>query len=313
MTPVQKGVIALILANVIWGFASPIFKWSLVNIPPFSLAFLRFFFAAILLGIFLGKKMAFPIKDKKDLKLLIIHALTGITGNITFFFLGLQLTLALNVPVIASSQPIMVFLFAFFFLREKLKINKVIGMIVGTLGILVIVLEPIFFVGIDGNMLGNFFIVLATISGAIGMLIGRNIFQKYNPLTLTFWAFLISMVSFFPPAVTEYIQNPLWITMLDMRGIIGIIFGAVFSSALAYGLFAYGLSKVPASEASLFIYIDPIAGSLLAYFWLHEPITTPFLIGALFIFLGIFIAEHRIHYHPLSRLKRVKTLIIPKA
>ena len=303
MTPVQRGVLALIIANIIWGFASPIFKWSLTNISPFTLAFLRFFIAAILFGIMLRKNLALPIKDKKDLKLLIIHAVTGITGNITFFFLGLQLTLAMNVPVIASSQPIMVFLFAYFFLHEKFKFNKVLGMLIGTIGILGIVLEPIYYKGLDGNALGNFLIVIATISGVIGMLTGRTIFQKYNPLVLTFWAFVISAISFLPPAIAENIQNPTLLASLDIRGIVGIIFGSVFSSALAYGLFAYGLSKIQASEASLFIYIDPIAGTILSYFMLHEPITLPFLIGALLIFAGIFIAEHRIHYHPIHKLR----------
>lgn len=178
-------------------------------------------------------------------------------------------------------------------------------MIIGTIGILAIVLEPIYYNGLYGNVLGNFLIVLATISGVIGMLTGRTLFQKYNPLVLTFWAFVISAISFLPPAIAENIQNPTILASLDIRGIIGIIFGSIFSSAMAYGLFAYGLSKIQASEASLFIYIDPISGTILSYFMLHEPITIPFLIGTFFIFMGIFIAERRIHYHPISKLRKI--------
>ena len=47
-------VIALIIANIIWGAAAPIFKLALTNIPPFTLGFIRFFFAgSILLPIML--------------------------------------------------------------------------------------------------------------------------------------------------------------------------------------------------------------------------------------------------------------------
>ncbi len=304
MTSVQKGVLSLIIANIIWGFASPIFKWSLTNIPPFTLAFLRFFIAAILLAIILRKKLTMPITNSHDFWLLMINALTGITANITFFFLGLRLTLAMNVPVIASSQPIMVFLFAYLFLKEKLKFKKALGMIIGTIGILIIVLEPIYYRGIDGNAIGNFLIILATISGAIGILTGRQVFQKYDPFILTFWTFIIGAISFLPPAIVEYIRQPTLYQQLDIRGITGIVFGSIFSSMIAYSLLSYGLSKVQASEASLFTYIDPIAGTILAYFMLKEPITIPFIIGGAFIFLGIYIAERRINYHPFAKLRR---------
>ncbi len=41
-------ILALIITNIIWGAASPIFKFALQNIPPFTLAFIRFFFAGLL-------------------------------------------------------------------------------------------------------------------------------------------------------------------------------------------------------------------------------------------------------------------------
>lgn len=303
MSPARKGTIALIIANIIWGFASPIFKIGLENITPFILAFLRFSIASILLGIFLGKKTKLPVTTKHDWYLLVAYAISAITVNILFFFFGLRLTLAMNAPIIASAQPILTFLFAFLFLKEKQKLRKVIGMIIGTLGILVIILEPIFFKGIDGNVLGNLLLLIATIGAVIGTLIGRTIFQKYDPLTLMFWAFVIGACSFLPPALVEYSVHPTVFQTLDIRGISGIVYGSLFSSAIAYALFAWGLARIPASEASLFTYIDPIAGTILSFFLLREPVTTPFIIGSIAIFLGIFIAEKHIHYHPFGSLK----------
>jgi drug/metabolite transporter (DMT)-like permease len=49
-----------------------------------------------------------------------------------------------------------------------------------------------------------------------------------------------------------------------------------------------------------------VAGTILAYYMLHEPITIPFMIGAFFIFGGIFVAEGRLHYHPFQKLKTRK-------
>jgi len=308
MTSVQKGIIALIIANVIWGFASPIFKWSLTNVPPYTLAFWRFFLASIFLGVFLivTKQFAVPTLNKKHWFKLFFYSLTGITGNIIFFFLGLQRTLSINAPVIASAQPLMIFLVAPFALGETVSKKKIIGMVVGTLGIAAIVLEPIYYNGLDGNFIGNLFLVLATAFAVLATLTGRKLFHDQNPLVLMFWAFVIGGLSFLPFATYEYGSNPLLYQQLDIKGLIGIFYGSVFSSAVAYTCFAYGLSKITASEASIFTYIDPIAGTMLAFFMLHEPITIPFIIGALLIFGGIFIAEHRIHYHPFHKLQTRK-------
>lgn len=309
MNPVRKGILALIIANIIWGFASPIFKWSLTNIPPYTLAFWRFFLASIFLGIYLvaTKQFAIPTLNKKHWFKLFFYALTGITGNIIFFFLGLQRTLAINAPVIASAQPLLIFLVAPFLLSEVVTKRKIAGMIIGTIGVAAIVLEPIYYAGIDGDLTGNLFILIATVFAVLATLTGRKLFHDQNPLVLMFWAFIIGGLSFLPLATFEFGSNPLLYQAIDIKGFVGIAFGSIFSSAIAYTFFAYGLSKITASESSIFTYIDPIAGTVLAFFMLHEPITIPFAIGALFIFGGIFIAERRIHYHPFHRLKKQRS------
>jgi len=305
MSSVQKGILALIIANIIWGFASPIFKWSLTNIPPYTLAFWRFFLASIFLGIFLvsTKQFAFPILDAKHWFKLIWYSITGITFNIIFFFLGLQLTLSINAPVIASASPLLIFLLAPFLLDETVTKRKIIGMIIGTIGVAVIVFEPIYYNGLDGNLVGNLFLVLATVFAVLATLTGRKLFHDQNPLILMFWAFIIGAITFLPLATYEFGSTPALYQQLDIKGLVGIVFGSIFSSAIAYSLYAYGLSKISASESSIFTYIDPVAGTILAYFMLHELITIPFVVGALFIFGGIFIAEKRIHYHPFHKLR----------
>jgi drug/metabolite transporter (DMT)-like permease len=139
--------------------------------------------------------------------------------------------------------------------------------------------------------------------GAVGANItGKIIFKKYNPLTITFWAFLISSCSFLPLSGWEYIANPNLFHSIPASGIWSVAYGAILSSLVAYCLFAYGISKIKASDASMFAYIDPVIGTILSYTLLSEPITRYFILGAVFIFTGIFMAEGRIHYHPIPRL-----------
>lgn len=298
-------ILALILVNIIWGAASPIFKWSLEKIPLFTLAFIRFYFAALILALFLRKKI-FNF-NPQTFSWIALIGFTGVSLNITFFFLGLKLGKAINAPVIASTQPLVIFILAVIFLKEKIKLNKLLGLVIGGLGIGFIVLVPIMKHGYTPEILGDFFVFLATMS-AVGQTVAAkkmmNGEKKLDPFVLTFWMFLIGALSFFPFMLTEILKPFFNMSyLLNGKSLTGIIFGVIFSSLIGYSAYFYGLSKIPASETSLFTYIDPVAGVAIAIPLLHENLTWEFIVGSFLIFFGIFIAEHRIHYHPFYKIK----------
>jgi O-acetylserine/cysteine efflux transporter len=181
-------------------------------------------------------------------------------------------------------------------------LKKLLGMILGTLGIIVIVIEPLLLHGVDGSILGNIYLVIAMVAAVCHTIVGKKILSKYNPWAFTFWAFLIGAASFLPMALYEYARIPNLYALLDWRGYMGIGYGAIFSSTLGYGLFAWGLSKISATDTAMFGYIDPIVGTIAGTLLLHEPITIPFLGGAILIFGGIYLAEGHIQYHPIRKL-----------
>lgn len=310
LSTVQKAFLALIIANIIWGAAAPIFKLSLQNIPPFTLAFWRFFLGAVLLLVLLRKNAALPLANHTDGVYLFLYAFLGITVNIIFFFLGLRLTYSINSPVIGSSQPILTLLFAILFLRERFQPRKFMGMLLGTLGILLIVLEPLLEVGIDGSVIGNIFLVIAAVAAVGQTIAGKKVLPRYEPFAFTFWSFVIGAASFLPLMIYELATIPHLYLSLDWRGFLGIVYGAIFSSTVGYGLYAWGLSKISATDTAMFTYIDPVIGTILAYVLLHEPITLPFLAGSALIFGGIFLAEGRLHYHPFHKLRAASKQII---
>lgn len=295
----NKAILALIVANIIWGAASPIFKLALQNIPPFTLAYIRFLGAALVLLPFVFHHMHI---DKKDIFKIFLIAFFGITINISFFFLGLKLSPSINAPIIASSGPVFLYLFSIFLLKEKPHPKVLFGMVVSLLGVITIVGQPLLENGFDGKIVGNLFFILATF-GAVGhALISKDILTKYRATTVTFWTFLIGAATFLPLAIRE-IQSANPFPTLDYRGWTGIIFGIFLSSALGYCLFEWGIQKIDAQEVGIFTYIDPVIATLIALPLLGEQITTIYLMGSILIFLGIAIAEGRLHYHPLHKLK----------
>ena len=295
-------ILALIIANIIWGAASPIFKYALQNIPPFTLAFIRFFFAGIILLPFI-KNLSIKLSGKEWAEL-VLGAIFGISINITFFFWGLQRSESINAPIIASSGPVFLYFLSVLFLKEKPQLKVFSGMIIALIGVFLIILAPILFDGKTfalGELQGNLFFVLATIGAILHPLLQKNVITKVGVFKVSVLSFFIGATTFFPFMLKE---SQIWsINQLNIQGWTGILFGVFLSSALAYSLFTYGISKIKMQEVGLFTYIDPIIAVLIAIPLLYEYPTIHFFIGSLLVFGGIYLAEGRIHWHPLNKLK----------
>lgn len=301
----QLALLAMAGACIIWGAASPIFKWSMEEIPPYTLAFLRFILAAVIILPFMYKHI--PVK-KSDFTKLLTLAGVGITLHIALFFIGLQMTSSINVPVLSAIMPILLIIGSVWYLKEKLKKRFVIGAAISVIGIAIITIEPLLVTGPDGSIPGNLLILLSVIFGVMYTLLLKKYALPYSSLTLVFWMFLLGGLLFLPAFITELILlNPL--PHFDGKALVGIGFGAIFSSAIAYFLYAFGLKHLTASEAGIFIYLEPIITVIIAVPLLNEVIHPTYIIGSLIVFAGLMIAEvhrHRHHNHTHHHVHTLK-------
>src|SRR3989338_6570343 len=295
-------ILALIFANIIWGAASPIFKFAPGYFPPFTLAFIRFFFAGILLLPFIGKIKWSELTPPEWLKLC-LGSFFGITVGISFFFLGLQRAASINAPIISSSGPVFLYFLSIFFLKEKARIKVLLGMLIALGGVLFIILSPVLFDGQGfafGELQGNIFYLMVMFTGLSLPVFFKKITPKMDFFKITGISFFIGSIGFIPFMLRE-LQN--WsFSQLDIRGMIGILFGTILSSALAYLFYNFALSKLDAEETVIFTYIDPVISILIAVPLLGEYPSVYFFAGSVLVFSGIYLAEGRLHWHPFHRL-----------
>jgi drug/metabolite transporter (DMT)-like permease len=295
---IRTAVIALIIANIIWGAAAPIYKWALTDIHPFALAFLRFFLGSLILLPLVHDKLDI---GKNDWLKLLFLSIIGITINIGFFTVGLQFALSINAPIISSAGPVFLIMGSVFFLHERLRPKVTLGTVISFLGILVIIIRPMFEHGLHGSIVGNLFLVIATLANVLYTILLKKFIVKYDPITVTFWSFLIGAISFLPMFYLE--TQTVGTSLMTHKAIIGVLYAALGSSVIAYCLYTFALKYLVTSEVGVFVYLDPIVTALVAVPLLGETITATYLFGSVLVFLGIFIAEGRIHYHPLHKLR----------
>lgn len=283
--------LAIITAHSIWGIHFVVAKLTLQEIPPMSLAFLRFVLAFILLSPFLileSKKLKIA---KEDLPKLIAVGVFMVTLNISFFFEGLTRTTATSASVLTMTVPVLSVLLGWWFLKEKVYVVNLAGLSLGFIGTVLTIGLPLIILGLQSAneiLLGNFLIIIASICWVIGAIISKDMLKKYSTLLVTAIIFLVGILTFFIPAVSEYLKNPSWTGQVTYLGLAGLFFIAAASSVSAYFLFEWGLSKLGVIKADLFQYIEPIVATTLAVILLNEKLRFSFVIGALLIALGVY-------------------------
>jgi len=303
LTKYQLALLAIIINTIIWSASAPILKWSIGDAPPFAFAFYRFLFATLILFPFVIKSLR--IKYEDILKIFVL-SLVGITAHISFYYLGLALAPSINVPIITSSTPLFLIIGALLFLHEKPKKKVIIGTVISMFGVMIIILRPLLDHAAVGSILGNFYHVLGVVSFVIYTLLLKKYKLHYPFSTLLFWMFLFGTLVFFPLYLAEMQSIPFF--HLNLHGILGISYGSIFSSLIGYYLYNYAATYLKANEIGIFSYSEPIITALVAIPLLGEQITFIYLLGSLFVFMGIIIAENRMHFHPGHNLKPHQTL-----
>ena len=263
--------LALILAHMIWGGNFVIAKITLQEFPTYTLAFLRFTLASLFLApFFLAETKKIKI-NKKDIPKLTLIGVLIITLNITFFLTGIQKTTAINASTLTLIIPMLSVLLGWWFLKEKVYLINLAGIFAGLMGALIIVGVPRALFGQVNtqSLTGNLLIILASTSWVVGAVISRPMLKIYSSLTVVAFAFLVGVITFFPLAGFEYIENPNWVNRISLLGLLGLLYMTMLSSVSAYFLFEWGLARTSVMTADLFQYIEPFVATVLAIFILY--------------------------------------------
>lgn len=288
------GVIAHLLASFFWGAAAPLVKIALETLPPFTFVFLRMILALIILTPFLLPKIKKHPLKKKDIPMVIVAGFFGISLNIGLYFWGLSKTTVIDSSVILSTTSIFTALAAYFFLKERLGIKAVIGTILSFLGIMVVIGEPLLtsgFFKLD-NLIGNIVTFGAMLGWVSYTILNKEISKKYDSLILAYYSFAIGAITFLPFALKD-ILNPFFYLSLTPFLIFAILVETIFATVASYLLFIWGIKYISATVAGVLGYVNPIVAILISIIFLGEKMTTPFIVGASLVIVGIILVELR--------------------
>lgn len=284
----RKAFLAIIVSAVLWASTGATAKTLFLQSPPLVVATQRFFIAACII-------FPFFLRTKKPKGYFIKLLPLGIfnAGNVLFYFAGLSHTTANTASILGTAAPLTTTLLAWLFIKERPTATKQLGILIGMIGALCIVLLPLLQKGgaFTGSMYGNVLLSLSLLSWSLYIVYARYALSggTYSPILSTsiniFSVLVISIITvmvnrqnFISPALFSPSYLPL------------LIYIAVVLTIGTFFLFQWGVSHVSASTASLKEYIQLVCAVALNTAILHEQLTGAYIIGALFISIGVFIA-----------------------
>lgn len=283
------GFFGLLLLGILGG-STPIWvKLGTREFPPLLLTTLRFVVAAIIfLPFFLREKKHL---SRKDIWILFTRSLF-FAGNAGIFSIAILYTTAIISQVLYSFVPGIVLVMSYFFLKEKITKQKLIGLFVAVFGIAILIEQSIVKSEIVtfGTLFGNLLTLLAMLSWASYTVVSKKLTAVYSPVVTTFASFItiIIVLLFFLPI--EYAIRPFHIQQIDMLGVLSIGGLGIFSSAIMFLLTQVLIQKTSSFITSLSQYVAPFASAVIAIPILGEKPTPLFFLAGVCILVGVFYA-----------------------
>mgnify|MGYP001557849720 CR=1 FL=1 len=286
-----RAYILLLIAVAIWGFAGPVIKFTLGYFDPVVFLTYRFFLTSlVLIPLLFILEPHFWLKlshfTPRDWFYLVICGLTGTSLQLLLLFWGFDLTTSIDASLISSASPILSTLAAWWFLKDRITTREKIGITIAFIGSIVVVFQPF-----SGSLAGNLLVVAADVVWVAYLILSKKLLRlQLSPLFITASNFFIGLLSM---SVILFFSRPTLYSLLStpFSAHLGVVYMALLSGALAYFLFQRAQKSIETSEANVFTYLMPLFAPPLAFLWLHEPITLPFLIGSAVIATGVVISE----------------------
>ena len=290
----QKKILPLLAATVattIYGLNHTIAKMVMpIYIGSLGLVLLRVLGATIIfwtIGFFFKSK---PI-EKKDRFTIIKCGLFGMSINIAAFIAGLDYSTPVNSSILIIISPIFVVILSFFIFRNKINLLKILGIIMGFIGALILILNADSNSSVGRNIpLGNFLFIVNSISYAYYLIIVKPMAQKYDLITLFKWLFLIGLIFNFPLGINQF-TDVNWSSLPVKEAILPMAFVVICTTVMTYFLNGYALSKITSTEVAVFMYLQPIIGIVFAIFTKSDTISLTIIIASILIFIGVYLTS----------------------
>jgi drug/metabolite transporter (DMT)-like permease len=284
-----KAVVALWAAVILWASSFVALKFAFQHFDPMVVIFGRMFIASICF-LLVFKSLSRIDYRPGDWKLLLFMGVCEPGFYFIFEALALSYTDASQAGMICALLPLMVAVAARFTLGERISRKTLAGFGLAIVGAIALstAAEPTDTA--SNPALGNFLEFLAMVC-AVGYIVTlKGLMPRYNPWFLTMIQAFIGSLFYFPLLFLPSTELP---TEFPLFAVLSVVYLGIFVTIAAYGLYNYGTSKIPASQASAYINLIPVITLFFGFFLLNERLNWIQYTASGIVIAGVYISQEK--------------------
>ncbi len=280
--------IAALISMFFWGLSYIWSKLVFEVYTPLTTIFFRLIISFVALFVIMYAMGNVEKIKRKDYLLIAVSALF----NPFLYFIGenygLHLVSASLSAIIVATIPLFAPFVAWITYKEKLKPINLVGLIVSFIGLLFFILKDNFTFG--ANPFGILLLFMAVVSALFYMVFLKKLSSSYSPITIIGWQNLVGVLYFLP---FFFFDSKTVIQVVpDTQTVFSLVMLGVFSSSVAYVLYAYIIKHLGIIKSSLYTNLIPVFTALFAFYILGETFTTMKIIGMIVVILGLVLSEY---------------------
>jgi drug/metabolite transporter (DMT)-like permease len=274
---------------IVWGSTFVVTKAAVAEIPPFTLAALRFAIATVVLvPIAVARGGVTRLPRPLPIVPLLLMALTGIALFTVGFNFALLYGSAAQGSLIYALVPAAVAIAAVVWLKEKVSRRRAFGILLSVGGVALVAIGGEKDAASPSPLLGAACMLGTVIVWSIYTIVAKRL-AGADQLVVTTAITLLGTLMLLPFSAVELMQDPR--PMPSSEAWLGMIYLGVIASALAYLVYGLALRVLDASLVGALSNLDPIVGVITAVLFLGESLEGWQIVGGLIALAGMWLAS----------------------
>jgi len=276
---------ALSAAGILWGTGFLFGKWALEELSVGQMVLYRFLFASLGFApaVWTGLRNPSTRIRREDLKLILLAALIGVPIQFLIQFAGLARTTVSHASLMVGVLPVMLAAGSAIFAHEHVTIRRWIALFGSTLGAALIALgASTGEAGAQATLVGDLLVALSLVAAVAWILMVQAMMKsdRYSPVHASAYVMTAGTPMLLIWVLATEGPLPVRLTALTWMSVAAMGLLATTASTL---LWNWGLAQVPASQAGVFINLEPVVGAILGVLILGEKLGPYGIIGGVLV------------------------------